>query len=367
MVRKWLAAMLRNETPEWPFPDSVSYESILDSANAEGVIGLLNECINSVENASRVPAEFKEQLSQLARTKALQSLMREAECRRILACLHQAGIETLLLKGSALAYWAYPSAHLRECSDIDLLFASHAETKKAIDLLISLHYSLRDPVLAGDLVSFEQTCVRHSDRGSGLEIDLHWRLSSSPIFAFQFGFDELSSNAITLAKLGEHARGLSPVHAFFNACMHRVQNMADGTENVLKWLYDLHLLGLKFTPSDWQLLGKMAIERKLAGTCYSGLQAARLEFDTTIPANVFNALAEAAKREQLNPDKMQRWFYIQCMSFLSFPTMAMGMRWFRQRLLPDAKYLHARYGGSTNIFSLVLKRILAGLQRLIRF
>ncbi|MGH8051437.1 MAG: nucleotidyltransferase family protein [Arenimonas sp.] len=365
MIREWLSAMLRGDTPECPFPDKLTHESIFDLANAEGIVGLLNERIRAAGQSSDIPPELSTELARSARIKAQQSLMRESECRRILSCLSDERIDVLLLKGSALAYWLYPSAHLRECSDIDLLFCSYADAQKAVGILQTLQYSLLDPALAGTLVSFEQTCVRNSnDNASGLEIDLHWQLSSSPVFAYRFGFDELNASAIALPKLGSHARGLSLMHAFFNACMHRIQNMTDGTENTLKWLYDLHLLSLEFTHADWQSLCETAIQRKLAGTCLAGLRATQLEFNTVVPANVFDALENAAKHEHLDVNKMHRWLYIQRMSFFAFPSTQMSMRWLLQRLLPNTAYLQARYGGSNNFFSLALRRIRAGFQRL---
>lgn len=363
MIREWLGAMLRGDAPKWGFSDGMAYENITDTANAEGILALLHERISVVDAACGIPPQFREHIAHLARKKSQQSLMREAECRRILPRLREADIDVLLLKGSALAYWAYPSAHLRDCSDIDLLFSSYEHVQKAIALLQSMQYSLRDAALAGDLVSFEQTCVRDSTVGAGLEIDLHWKLSSSPLFAYQFSFDELNSNAVALPKLGNYARGLSPMHAFLNACMHRVQNMADGTENVLKWLYDLHLLSSQFTPADWQALIDLAIERKLSGICWDGLQAAKSEFNTPIPSAILDTLLNAANHERMQVPKMHGWFYIQRMSFIAFPTMSLRIRWLRQRCLPSMAYLQARYSGK-NLAGLLLRRIKAGLQRL---
>ena len=363
MVRDWLSAILSGRRPSWPFADDVTIESILDAANTEGVIALLHDRISAADPSSGIPVSFQKQIAQRAREKAQQCLMREAECRRLLMLLEQTGIQVLLLKGSALAYWAYPSAHLRDCSDIDLLLFSYAETQKAISLLHTLQYSLRDTALPGNLVSFEQTCVRDSRIGAGLEIDLHWRLSSSPIFAYQFSLEELNSSAIPLPKLGTYARGLSPMHAFFNACMHRIQNMADGTEGRLKWLYDLHLLSSQFKESDWQTMAKTAIERQLSGVCWDGLQAAQREFNTVIPESISDKLARASKLERMQISKMHRWFYIQRMSFLAFPTVRLRMRWLRQRLLPNTAYLRARHGGE-NTAGILLRRVKAGWQRL---
>ncbi len=363
MIREWLGAMLRGDAPPWGFSDGMAHEDITDAANAEGVLSLLHERISIADAACCIPLQFQEHIAHLARKKSQQSLMREAECRRILSRLKEAGIDVLLLKGSALAYWLYPSAHLRDCSDIDLLFSSYEQVQKAIALLQSMQYSLRDNALAGDLVSFEQTCIRDSTVGAGLEIDLHWKLSSSPLFAYQFNFDELNFNAIALPKLGEHARGLSPIHAFLNACMHRVQNMADGTENVLKWLYDLHLLSSQFAPADWQALSDLAIERKLAGICWDGLQAVSGEFNTPTPDAILDTLLNAAKHEHMQVPKMHGWFYIQRMSFIAFPTIPLRIRWLRQRCLPNMAYLQTRYSGK-NMAELLFRRIKAGLQRL---
>ncbi len=363
MVREWLGAMLRGDNPRWVFPGDMTHESITDEVNQEGVIALLHERINAADGQLDIPAEFREHIAILARKKSQQSLMREAECRRILAALKQPGIDVLLLKGSALAYWLYPSAHLRDCSDIDLLFSSYEETQKAIKLLESMQYSLRDPVLAGDLVSFEQTCVRDSSNGAGLEIDLHWRLSSSPLFAYQFNFNELNSAAIALPKLGENARGLSPMHAFFNACMHRIQNMSEGTQDNLKWLYDMHLLASQFSPKDWQAIADISTERKLAGICLHGLLAAQREFKTVIPDSIISVLAKASKNEPMQAGKMDDWFYIQYRSFLAFPALRLRLHWLRQRLLPNADYLKARYG-KAGIVHLFFSRIKAGIQRL---
>jgi len=363
MIREWLAAMLRGDDPHWMFPEALAYDTISDEANAEGVIALLHERINAANNETGIPVSFREHIAELARRKAQLSLMREAECRKILSHLQSAGIDVLLLKGSALAYWAYTSPHLRDCSDIDLLFSSHADTCKAITCLESLAYHLRDPVLAGDLVSFEHTCIRDSNSGTGLEIDLHWQLSSSPIFAYRFHFDELNRQAISLPKLGEFARGLSPVHAFFNACMHRIQNMAEGSENSLKWLYDLHLLGSGFSPGQWQQVIDIAIDRKLAGACRDGLLAAQQEFRTLLPEPILVLLLHAEKNELMKTGKMHRWFYIQYMSIMAFPNWRLRMRWLRQRLFPNRAYLKMRYGETSGIH-LLLKRIKAGFQRL---
>ncbi len=81
---------------------------------------------------------------------ALLSMLLEAETRRLLSVMEQAAIPGLLLKGQAIAQWAYPDPSLRASGDIDVLVA----TREAADLLArrlcESGYELFQP--SGDLV-----------------------------------------------------------------------------------------------------------------------------------------------------------------------------------------------------------------------
>lgn len=358
MIRDWLAATLIGDSTGWALGDGFNPTQVLATAAAEGVVALLHERLLDPRMAA-MPAALREPLAVAARVKAAQSLVRENQCRLILARFAQAGLPVLLLKGSALAYWAYTSPYLRECSDIDLLFRSRGDVDRAVAILAELRYELRQKVLPGDLVCFEGTCVR----GDGLEVDLHWRLSSTPLFAFRFDWTELEAAAIALPALALNARGLAPVPAFMHACMHRVQNMAAQRANVLKWLYDLALLARGFTPADWECLTALATARGLAGTCLDGIEAATACFGGVAPESVHRALAEAARAEIIDVRRMHQWWYIQRMSFHAFPEWRQRWRWLRQRVIPDPRYLRERYGQGSTGRSMVA-RMRAALGRL---
>jgi hypothetical protein len=364
MIRSWLAALLRGECPPWAFGPDQDLARIVERADQEGVVALIHECLLDPKLAAVVPPELRERFTAAARAKAAQSLMREGECRRVLARLEQAGLPVLLLKGSALAYWAYPSPYLRECGDIDLLFRSRADVDRVVTILADLGFDLRERTLPGDLVCFELTCTRGSQAAPGLEIDLHWQLSSGPMFAFRFDFQTLWSASIALPRLAPSARGLSPVHAYLHASMHRVQNMVCGNEDVLKWLFDLKVLGDGFAASDWQQLAETALERGLAGVCGSAMDASAAVFRERVPARVRATLQEAARNEIMDVARMHQWSYIEWMNFRAFSSAGQRARWLRQRVLPDLAYLRERYGNGRGALSLMATRLRAGLRRL---
>lgn len=364
LIRTWLAETLRGASPGWTFSEDFDSEQILASAQREGIITLLHQRLLESPHAQALPPTFRDKLAAAAKTKVAQALIREHHCRVILARLDKAGVPALLLKGSALAYWAYTSPYLRECSDIDLLLRSRTDADRVVAILDELKFDLREKALPGDLVCFEMTCVGTEPANSGLEVDLHWRLSSAPLFAFRFDWDELVASAISLHALGECALGIAATPAFMHACMHRVQNMAIGHADTLKWLYDLRVLGERFSSDDWDDLTRMAIERGLAGTCLQGIQAAESCFGEIAPAEVRLALAAAVRSEVMVVGRMDGWWYIQRMNLLAIPGIYQRLRWIRQRLIPARAYRQTRYGSDKGFWRSMAQRVRSAAMRL---
>ena len=363
-VRDWLAATIGGNAPGWIFADEFDSARILHAAQQEGVVALLHQRLLESGTLTTVPNELRNGLTTAAQMKVAQAQWREHHCRAILKQLDKAGIPSLLLKGSALAYWAYPAPYLRECSDIDLLLQSKEDADQAVKILDELQFVLRDKALPGDLVTFEMTCEGIASTNKGLEVDLHWRLSSAPVFAFRFDWDELVASAISLHALGDGARGIAAVPAFMHACMHRVQNMAIGQADTLKWLYDLCVLGDRFSVNDWEDLTRMATERGLAGTCLQAIKAAELCYWEISPEIVRSKLTSVAHSEVMDVSRMDRWWYIQRMNLLALPSTGHRIRWLRQRLVPDSGYLAERYGKENRLWRKVGLRLRGGIKRL---
>lgn len=282
------------------------------------------------------PPALGDLFSQAARGEAAQSMLRQAEARRILMQFSEAGLPVLLLKGSALAWWVYPAPHLRRCADVDLLFASRDDALAAAALLAGDGYVVRQHF--GQAATREFLCRRDAALGSVIELDMHWSLSSAPVFAERLAFPELMAASIPLPALAPCARGLGPVHACLHACMHRASDLSNGGGEKLKWLYDLHLLAGVLAPADWESLRALAAERGLAGVCANGLEESARLFSTPLPAPTMAALRHASKREMLAPARLRDWKYFQLQNLRALPDWTSRARWIWQRLLPTADY-----------------------------
>lgn len=363
--RRWLANALAGK----PLPElSVSNEQVdalIQWAQDEGVAAQCHARLKQSDTWDLLPERLRAELDFLARELAVHALLREGDCRRVLDSLAGAGIRPLVLKGTALAYWLYESAYLRDSADIDLLFASRAEVEQAAATVQPLGFDLLWRHEPGDLVAQQLVCARPTADGSSIYLDLHWRLCNAPILDGRLRVNELRRDAIDLPRLAAGARGLSPAHAFVHACMHRLSDQQFGAGDRLKWLYDLHLISSGFDRRQWQTVCDLVIERGLAGTCRDGLDASVALFDTAFPADIRSQWVAAEARERIDVRRINGWLYAQWINCSALPTWRLRLRWLRQRLLPDADYLRDRYGGDgRSLWRIAWGRLVQGRRRL---
>ena len=225
-ARPWLASVVSSGLqPGCPREAAEAPNALLAAAQKEGVVALLDWRLRQAKAVSSISPAF----AAVARDRALSSMMLEGEARNVLNNMDAAGLPGLLLKGSALAYWAYPEPHLRACNDVDLLLPSREAAEGLADRLCAAGFERSDS--SGDLVAYELMCRHRISEEWQLEIDIHWRLANSPLFSDAFTFDELMAESIALPRLAPNARGLGPVHALLHACLHRALNLSIGVDD----------------------------------------------------------------------------------------------------------------------------------------
>lgn len=333
------------EVPEAHWTSDEQIEAMLAFAKAEGVTCLLERSQRErceAASSSQQGARWHSALRDAARREALSSMVLESETRRALGALSALGIEGLLLKGSALAHWAYPEPHLRACGDIDILVPSRADAERLADALVVQGYDRA--ATSGSLVAHELMCTRRISPEWALEVDVHWRLNNTTLFAHLFEFDELMATSIALPRLAPNARGLGPVDALIHAAVHRARNLANGTGDGLKWLYDLVPLAAAFGDGDWARAVRIAQQKQLAGVTLSALEAAEAVFACGIPGSVKRDLRAAAAGEPLDVSRLGDWRYMQAQNFRSVPGAVPRLRWLWQRLFPSGDDMRNMYG-----------------------
>lgn len=345
-----IVLVVADRRPLWTYGLKLDSDCLVELAKCEGLVALVDYHLltRRHEQASEIldillPVQLAFRAA--ARDAALISMLLEAETCRLLMVMGEAAIPGLLLKGQAIAEWAYPDPSLRESGDIDVLVATREEADRLSRSLCESGYELFQP--SGDLVALEMMLRREVATGLWVEIDLHCRVINSPLFSERFTFNELMAESIALPRLGANARGLGPAHAFIHACMHRAATLAVGVDDRLKWLYDIPAFAKCFTATDWQRLQHLAVERGLAGVCLSMIDASKATFGADfvpVPGQLIAALREAARHEPLDVSRLRDWRYMQVQAFLAQPTARLRARYLWQRLWPSRDYMAYLYG-----------------------
>lgn len=247
-------AALRGECGHWP--ETLSRDEIQALVN-HGIAPL-------VYAASRHPQLREEAI----RAAALEPL-RSSDASEVLAHLASRGIETLVLKGGALAYLIYEAPEMRPRSDIDLLVAASDMTavRKAMQEL-----GFREHLSSGDEEGLRQTTFFRNVAGLEHSYDVHWAVTNTPVFALAGRWDELRKRSVPVPALGPHARGLDPVDALLLACIHRVAHHHDSDR--LIWLVDIALLRDRMTGEQHAHFWQQAVEARVVAVCSRSVELA---------------------------------------------------------------------------------------------
>ena len=130
--------------------------------------------------------------------------------------------------------------------------------------------------------------------------------------------------------------------------MNRVVNLYTDVGDLLKCLYDIHLLAARQDVEMWAQALSLARARGLCGVLLSGLDAAQAALGTAVPVSVRTALVAAAPAERLEMARLHDWSYMQWRSAAALPPGA-RLRWLWGRLLPDAGFLRSTYGADASL------------------
>ncbi len=367
-----LVRTLRGARPSYPADASPALAAeILKLAGLHGVQALLSEALHADAGEGAWPSEITGSLRSVARSQALWDLAVEFELNTLLPALAERGIDVLLFKGAPLAHSLYSKPHLRTRCDTDML-VPFAQRRSAHEALLEAGYEARNLSPGGFLASSTQGYGKRLRMGAQHEIDLHWRLSNSAMYAETFSFDALAASAAAVPALGDAARMPSLVHAMLIACMHRTSHLRAPVEiggvsyteaNRLVWLYDIHLLAGAFTPQDWTRLADLADAKRLRAIVSDGLAVCRRTFETEVPARIMDRLDAPGPRElsarYLRPGAVSRaWAETRALH-----GWRRRIQFVRERLFPPADYMLRTYRqrGRVLLPWLYLRRILEHL------
>jgi len=359
-ARDWACNALVSKAISEPSP---SVEVMLSAAAEEGILALLNDSVDRMP-AEFVSTEFRVALRGAARVETAKELLRMSHAREVVAALSVMGIATLVLKGTAMAYWLYAEPSHRPRCDLDLLVESREAAQRAVAVLQGEDYAVVADVGVASSAEFEVALQRRTPGGLVHTIDLHWRLVNHASLSRGFTFSELWAGRIPIPKLHAQAFGLGRVHALVHALLHRVTNFPSGTQDRLIWLYDIHLLAGGFGVAEWDSVLTLCAGKGIATPCLDGLNATRTAFGTTVPEAVITAMQAMTAAEAwhmglaLDQGAMDRAH----LAALSWPDRA---GWLWRKLFPSHEFMRYRYGatGIAGLARAYLVRWWVGIRR----
>jgi hypothetical protein len=318
--------------------------------------------------AAKLPPAIATALRQAAHARALEADIVNRELVRVLDAAGDAGIDTIPIKGAAVAHTHYPQPHLRARGDSDLIVRAQDRARLAA-VLQACGYVPADAV-NGTLVTQQAQWTRPLGGGLAHTLDIHWQAFNRHAFADVLTAHELLERAQHVAAFGRHGRAPHSVHALLLACVHRVAHHA-GHEDTL-WLYDIRLLAEALSDTEAAEFVMFATERRVGAVCADSLQAAQREIGANLPGPIQSWLDRAPWRDTPEPTaaflQTRRELHHLVSDLGSLPDVHTRVRLVWQHLFPRGDYMLQKYGVRSRLLLpyLYLRRIVEGAPRWLR-
>ena len=258
-------------------------------ARAHGVLALLGYWQHTQSTLLGHASHTQSVRAEHAKTMLLDALHRTA-LAELSQALASAEIRGLIIKGAALAHSHYPSPGLRPRVDTDL-FVEPAQQLQAHQILLDSGW--RTVASNFSAVVLPERTYQKNFSGAVISLDLHWALSSRPLFARALAFATLYADSVAFDSAG-HWRMPSAVDALLIAAVHRIGHHRDQERFI--WLYDVHLLWQAMTPMQQEQTLDRAEQSQLCAILWDALAASQALFRTEIsPAQI--ARLQSVKNE----------------------------------------------------------------------
>lgn len=215
--------------------------------------------------------------------------MRFRTAADLLRALHDAGIQTMILKGAALALLYYKDLGLRPMDDWDALVPTQW-APRAIDLLIELGWTPVQRRREAFTEAYFSVLHAHLFRDStGHSLDLHWHALADGCHAN--ADDDFWQGAVPAKIHDVPTCALNPADELFHTCVHGARWTHVPP---FRWLADAMVIIQAAHPEiDWERLAAQARERRLVLPVRDTLEYLRDRLDAPIPQAVLESLRQS--------------------------------------------------------------------------
>ena len=337
----------------------LTQNQLMDKLKYHGIILLAAE-------QGTLPADLAAKTSKLKAMMIANDTLKQIELATLFDALNQAGISSVLIKGSALAYSLYPNPWLRPRSDSDILIAP-ADLSGCETVFKQLGYQ-KLFAINGEYVSYQNTYGKALAGDSFINIDLHWHINNRQMLSQTFTSKALLEDGQTLshlskAELNTNVNIPSMIDSLLIACLHRAGH--HNKEERLTWLYDIHLLANRLCKDQWQQLCHRAEAKKIAAITLDALQTCEHILETKLNNDSVTRLTQAATKHEpsaifLNRQLSERHYFWADLK--SMPNLRSKLGFIRESLLPSPAYVRKQMNTPWATVGYI-KRFVRGLKR----
>ncbi|WAT17027.1 nucleotidyltransferase family protein [Aurantiacibacter sp. MUD11] len=303
-IDEGLAALLRGELAGATLLLPIAASSPQQMAERIDYHGIAHLLVTSTAERPDWPEPFAGMLRQSAMGREFWEAAHMQPIVRLLEALVAAGIETVVMKGTALAYSLYDNPASRTRGDTDLL-VRRDDLSEARKVLSDIGFELADPI-HGKM--FQEAWIAASPGSLKTEIDLHWQVNDSPVLQKAFPLEEALANTRPLERLGDGIRSLSYPDSLmqlaFNLKWHSDFGVFLNGDRIvgarrLIWAYDADLLAEAMEQAEWERLLRTALETGAASALLEAFEHARSALGTPIDEGILSELRAAPTDTQV--------------------------------------------------------------------
>jgi hypothetical protein len=234
-----------------------------------------------------VPNESRTRLRGLAMVSDFEQRALEERLAQSLDALGAAGVETMVLKGAALAAQVYDGFLDRPMLDVDLL-VRHEDAGRARDALAKAGWTWpHDPAQEAFYADHQHLPPMHDLRGSGRTLELHTALlpRDNP---FRWPVAAVWRNAVAVKVAGREALAPSIAHQLLHLCVHLAwsHQFEAGAWRTARDVAAIVSRG----SIDWGHFLALARQSRAATCCYWTFRLARALANVRVPQGVESQL-----------------------------------------------------------------------------
>ncbi len=287
---------------DWDSFSSSDWNTLIQMAHQEGMGPLLYWKLSRSGRFSSLPESARNFLRALYAGAWAQNHKIFRELEILSRLFHQAGIQTVVLKGACLALTVYPDIGLRPMGDLDILVPA-SQLPEAVRIAKSRGYVEAEPEAAPglrDLLNHE-VCLQRIDSPS-VVLEIHHSLVADKTFSYAVPVDWFWEQTEPLDGSSqmrfENLLMLTPTaQTLYAACHAMLQH--GGQNTPLRWYYDLDRLIRHYDGRmDWKLLLLQAKKFEWGSALDAALSQTCAYFDTPVPDLVRADLAEGSDRHR---------------------------------------------------------------------